>query len=235
MIDVHDALSALPWLVDVPTDQRRQLIDAASVHRLERGAEPPEESRGAVSFAVDGALKLVQRDEGGRETILQIYAGGEIIDGASIWSGESPRHNVVALVDGAQLLSIRRHALLEATTSSAPLAHALLKEVAQSSNNLRDRVADMALSPVPRRIARVLSRLATRFGLESSDGSVHVDLSLSRQDVADMCGTTVETAIRVMSRLQAAGILRKARHGIHILDLKALEAMGAGSTALRAR
>ena len=63
---------------------------------------------------------------------------------------------------------------------------------------------------VEQRIARVLLKLGASAGSDLPEGRV-IEMPLTRQDVADMTGTTVETAIRVMSKFRRAELIRTRR------------------------
>lgn len=237
MSDTQTALGGVAWLDHLGAEDRRALAAGASVSELPHGASVPLEdfSSPMLVFVVRGAVKLLEREESGKATILQIYAAGELVDAARAWLGTGEPGSLVVLGDATQLLFLRQDRLRTLAAEDATLACNFTDELAAGAQKLRSRLGDMAVTPVPRRIARVLSHLAASFGAPGADGGVNVELPLSRQDVADLCGTTIETAIRVMSRLQAEGILRKARHGVHIADVAKLEALSAGEQVLRAR
>ena len=80
---------------------------------------------------------------------------------------------------------------------------------------------------MPRRVAATLIKLADRVGRER-EGDVLIDMPLSRQDLADMTGATVETASRVMSDLKGRGIVDSGRRWASIVDRDALERIAAG-------
>jgi CRP/FNR family transcriptional regulator len=60
--------------------------------------------------------------------------------------------------------------------------------------------------------------MADAAGKPAEGGGMLIDVTLTRQDVADMAGTTVETAIRTMSRLRQRGIIATKRGRVVILD-----------------
>ena len=76
----------------------------------------------------------------------------------------------------------------------------------------------MAVEKVERRVARVILRLANSTGARLEGGAVRITVPLSRQDIADMAGTVLETAIRAMSKFQKLGYI-ETREG-HIILLK---------------
>jgi CRP/FNR family transcriptional regulator len=75
---------------------------------------------------------------------------------------------------------------------------------------------------VEQRIARTLLKLGQTAGADSSEGRV-IELPLTRQDVADMTGTTVETAIRVMSKFRREELIFTRRGKVVLVDLDALQ------------
>jgi CRP/FNR family transcriptional regulator len=81
------------------------------------------------------------------------------------------------------------------------------------------------------RIAHLLLKLADRIGEDSLAGGITIPIVLSRQDIADLVGTTVETAIRVMSRWRKMGIVVNDKRGILIRDRETLEDLASGITS----
>jgi CRP/FNR family transcriptional regulator len=71
------------------------------------------------------------------------------------------------------------------------------------------------------RMARLFSTLAGRVGQRNGQG-VFIPLPLSRQEIADLVGTTIETAIRVMSRWHKEGVVETDKKGFLIRDEAAL-------------
>jgi len=85
-----------------------------------------------------------------------------------------------------------------------------------------DTLKSIAGGKVEERIARVLLEIADRIGKKHKD-TIIIDAPLTRNDIAEMTGTTVETAIRVMSKWKKMGIINTDRGFIEILKRKELE------------
>jgi hypothetical protein len=90
------------------------------------------------------------------------------------------------------------------------------------------RVEDLSIFGVRQRIARFLIRLADWTGRQERGRTV-VPLALSRQELAALVGTTMETTIRVMSGLRQQGLVEPARRGVVLTDRAALERVAAGA------
>jgi CRP-like cAMP-binding protein len=76
------------------------------------------------------------------------------------------------------------------------------------------------------RAAKLFLTLTDRMG-EARDGKTFIGLPLSRQELADLIGTTLETAIRLMSRWQKEGIVLTEKEGFVIADTAALQDLSA--------
>jgi CRP/FNR family transcriptional regulator len=97
-----------------------------------------------------------------------------------------------------------------------------LKIINMLGSRLRDalgRLRDLAGERVEQRIAGILVMLSSKFG---------ADLPFTRQEIADMAGTTIETAIRTMTRFKENGIIKSARGSITVLDDTNLRSIAEG-------
>ena len=86
-------------------------------------------------------------------------------------------------------------------------------------------VKQLSAYTVEQRIASALLRLAGKLG-ESHGKDVLIQLPFSRQDLAAMTGSTMETVSRVMSRFGEAGVVKSGRKWVTIIDAKRLEELG---------
>ena len=109
-------------------------------------------------------------------------------------------------------------ALLERQPS---LVRGLLGSLSLRLVELTTRLADMSGSRVEVRLARFFVKLGEQVG-RPERGGLFIPLVLGRQELADFTGTTIETAIRIMSRWSRDGVLRTDRDGFVILDATSL-------------
>jgi len=89
---------------------------------------------------------------------------------------------------------------------------------------LTNRLAELSGGRIEARLARFFLKLTTDIGQPRADGTF-IAVTLSRQELADMIGTTIETAIRVMSRWGKDDIVRTEKDGFLIVKRYALEAL----------
>jgi CRP/FNR family transcriptional regulator len=91
----------------------------------------------------------------------------------------------------------------------------------------RNCIVELTCYRVETRFAQLFLKLAERVGERGADG-VFIPIRLSRMDLAEMVGTTIETAIRVMSRWRSEGVVETRRGGFLLRDREALEALACG-------
>ena len=89
-----------------------------------------------------------------------------------------------------------------------------------------DGAGRRAVDAVESRLAATLLRLAAKLGEQQADRLL-IQLPLSRQDLADMTGATVETVSRIMSQFRKQGLIDSGRRWVAILDRDALADMTA--------
>jgi CRP-like cAMP-binding protein len=101
------------------------------------------------------------------------------------------------------------------------LALNALRFVAARLHELQVQYRQLATEKVERRVARALLRLVQQAGRRIDSGVV-IDLPLSRDDIAQMTGTTLYTVSRIISRFEADGMLEAGRQRIVIRQPHAL-------------
>jgi CRP-like cAMP-binding protein len=126
------------------------------------------------------------------------------------------------VLEPAVTLSLRREAYAALVREHADLGWALIEELGRRLQQAHEKIRSLAVEKVERRVARLLLRLANTAGERLDGGAVRITVSLTRQDIADMAGTVVETAIRTMSKFQKQGWLETQEGYIVLLQPHAL-------------
>ena len=100
-------------------------------------------------------------------------------------------------------------------------------ELGRQLREAQATIKNLAVDRVEQRIANILLKLADKLGIPMEEG-ILLNLSLTRQDLADMVGTTVETTIRVMSRFTKKKIIKPVNGKILILTPNTLRKISEG-------
>lgn len=162
-----------------------------------------------------GRVKIVRQDDLGRETIIELIEAGEAFGGGVLFFPNQPATARAAETSLVISLPTADYTTFIATHPQTALK--LLRMLGQRHFTML-QMHSLAGERVERRMAHILLKLADRCGKAHEDGII-VALPLSRQDLADMAGTTLETAIRTISRFAHEGIVRTERGGyVLILD-----------------
>lgn len=172
---------------------------------------------------VKGEVKLLKQTEDGRETIVEMAYPGEIFGEEAIFDGQ-PYPMTAQALDDVELLAISRTDFFTFLRDNPDLALEIITELGTRLREAQNTIRALAMERVEWRIARVLLMLSRKAGIVEADG-VSIDLPLTRQDIADMAATTVETTIRVLSNFKKMGLVDTEKGKIILRDKKHLEEM----------
>jgi len=147
-----------------------------------------------------GALRRVKLLPGSRRLILQFLFRG---DGFGYGLGRLHRDTVQALTS-TELVVASRKALMSAATSDARLSKFLFEAAARALNVAEEQTALMRSGIATERTALFLLEMNAR--LSTRDG--RVDLPMTRRDISDYLGLTIETVSRTMNEFHRAKIIQ---------------------------
>ena len=214
---------AIPILSALSDEDRLAIEPICELHAYEKGASIFAEGDPAenIHFLLLGRVKIV-KSAGDRDVILEILGPGEPVGAVAVFQRRPFPARAVAL-EPSGIVTIPSHEFFALIEKRPEITRRLLAGLTLRLMSLNRRLADMTGS-VEHRIGRLLATLAGRLGQKAGRG-VFIPLALSRQDIADLVGTTVETAIRVMSRWQKEGLVETEKKGFRIPDPGALAAV----------
>ena len=167
-----------------------------------------------IYVPVRGRLKLTQITPEGHEVILRYVGVGEM-SGATAAFGDTAYPASAETVEETVVLGWDNGTMIELIERYPRLGLNILHLLSMRLQELQDRLREMSTERVERRIARALLRLVSQLGRKAETG-VLIDLSLSRQDLANMTGTTLYTVSRVLSRWEEEGLIETGREKVLI-------------------
>ena len=217
---------AIPILASLRLEDRDALAPLCEMRGYEKGetifreGDPGER----IHFIFLGRVKIVKAGPG-RDLILEILGPGEPVGAVAAFERKPFPATAVAL-EACGIVSIPERQFFELLEKRPEITRRLFAGLTMRLMNLNRHLADM-LGSVEYRAARLFLTLAAKTG-QKRDGAIFIPVSLSRQDIADLLGTTIETAIRVMSRWQKDGLVETEKQGFLILRPAALREIGSG-------
>jgi CRP-like cAMP-binding protein len=172
-----------------------------------------------VYLLTSGSFKTTQLGQNGSEVILRLCGGGDLI-GSCKPTGTRPVHRCVA-----QALQPSRALIWDAATFESlcvrypALRQNLARILDEQLGELEERYREISTECVPLRLSREISRLANRVGERVKDS---VKINLSREELAQLTGTTLFTVSRLLSQWKEQGIVSPGREIVTINDPHAL-------------
>ncbi|HTO91792.1 MAG TPA: Crp/Fnr family transcriptional regulator [Candidatus Sulfotelmatobacter sp.] len=225
---VEAAVHSLPVLQGLAREDQSRIARLATLRDFERGEWiwRAGDASEQLTLIVHGRVKIVRHAEQD-DVILEIFGEGEPVGAIAVYNG-FPYPASAAALEPTTLLCIPRREYFELLDRHPEVARAVIRELTRLNLSLTRKLEESRSQRVDVRIAQLFLTLAERMGRESADG-VEVPLELTRHEIAQLVGTTVETAIRVMSRWGREGLLLTGEGRFVIPSLERLEEAARGS------
>ena len=161
-----------------------------------------------------GRIKLLQLADDGQQVLMRVMTPGMLF--AAISMVEGVTYPVTAeAATLTQVLYWSQETMLGLVNRFPHLALNALKVLAGHVREFQNRYRELATERVERRLARTILRLANQTGRKTSEG-VLLDLPLTRQDLAEMSGTTLFTVSRILSQWEGQGLVLAGRERLVI-------------------
>lgn len=185
-----------------------EMLSNATRLQRKRGDQLFRQGAPADAFYVlqTGSMKLTQLTSDGNVVLVRVVVPGEAFGGAAAL--DKRRYPVSAEVtESSTVLRWSGKTIDRLLRRHPQLAINMIDLLAERLHQMQTRYRELATQQVEQRLARTLLRLVERTG-RRVEGGVLIDLRLSRQELAEMSGTTLYTASRILKRWQNNGVIR---------------------------
>jgi CRP-like cAMP-binding protein len=222
-MDRRDILSALPVFAGLSERDWEKVADLFTERQYQKDdyifleGEAPE----ALYVIRSGKVKVLRHSTDGKDVVLRVASLGQLLGTVAVFDG-SGYPGTAQAIEECILLVIARNDCLTLVTRYPVFALSVIADLGGRLRSSAEQIRSLAVERVEQRIARVLLKLGASAGSDMPEGRV-IEMPLTRQDVADMTGTTVETAIRVMSKFRRNNLIRTRRGKVVLVDLDALQ------------
>lgn len=173
-----------------------------------------------------GRVKIVRASRGGKEVVLELLGPGEPFGGVAVIE-RRPYPASAQATESSIVLKIAREPIVALTERHPTIIREMALMIGRRLRAAHDSVRSLAADPAEARLAAALLRLAERDGQRGPHG-ITLPYHLTRQSLADMTGTTVETTIRIVSRWQKDRLVRDSGGRLVLPDLDALRLIAEG-------
>lgn len=218
-------LSHIALFRRVSPDDRARLLSVMSLRTYGRGDHIFCEGDPSDFFIVivTGRAKVYKHGPDGHDLILETFGPGGPLGAVASYEAR-PYPASAAALEPTTCLLIPRPAFFTLLERHPSLVRGLLGSLSQRLVELTTRLADLTGGRIEIRFARLFLKLADQLGRKER-GGVFIPLHLSRQELAELTGTTIETSIRIMSRWKKEGVLLTEGDGFVLMDRSPLEAL----------
>lgn len=220
-------VAELPMLRELTPEQRSRVCRGAQFFELRAGETVWDRGDAAdqFTFLVSGQVRLKVQQSRRREFLIDLIdePGGLLCVPAVC--GTAPHCCAAVCSRTTKLLSVPRTSMLGEAPAGLGEARAgvpdvLLSELSHRAMGLCRRLREVGGSKVEQRVAAVLLRLADERGKSVRDG-VELQATISRGDLAGLCGCATETLIRVLTNFEERELVRRRGRAL-IIDTERL-------------
>ncbi len=164
---------------------------------------------------VNGQVKLLQTNPSGQQVNLRTIYPRQMFGALGAVREQADYPASAQALENSSALAIKSAFLHEMMETRPYLSFDLMKLMTSYIQEMQSRYRELATERVEQRIARALLRLTVQSGQKVDEG---IDLAFSRQDLAEMSGTTLYTVSRVLADWERQGLIRAGREQIHITN-----------------
>jgi CRP/FNR family transcriptional regulator, nitrogen oxide reductase regulator len=206
---------------DVMAQSARQVSLAPRAYLFRQG-----DAGDSVYIVVSGRLRLLQHTLAGHDVALDIYGPNELIMPQAM-PGPGIHNASCEAMNAAVVLVMPAETLLSVMAVSPQLMRRVFGSVLTQLRDAQDHARELSAETAEQRIARTMFRLAAKSGVSEAD-HIRIDLPVTRQGIADLSGTTLHTASRVLSLWHRAGWVYAGREAVTLLAPRVIQAIAEG-------
>lgn len=220
-----EEIEKIPLFQGVPRSDLQQLVQAAHGKQLPAGGffflqgDPAE----WMFVLLKGRVKLSQIGPDGQQVLIRVITPVTLFALVAINPGSRYLVTAQAAEDSLAIYWTRSE-LTQFVQRVPQMALNAMRILAERLQEIHERFRQVSTEKVEQRLAHTLIRLASQSGKAAPEG-VLIDLTLTRQDLAEMSGTTLFTASRVLNRWDEQGLVLANREQVIIRDPQGLAAI----------
>jgi CRP/FNR family transcriptional regulator, nitrogen oxide reductase regulator len=214
-----ESVRKLPLFSGISPDDCAQIVATAHERNFHRAKTIFFEGDPVkyVFLLISGCVKILQFCPNGDEVILRLIGPGECLGVESLAQHTHGSTARTIMRSSALVWEARQ---FEAVAQRFPALRRNISHVVQRLlNQLEERYRDISTRKVAPRLGTELLRLLPQVG-KPSDG--HVEIALSRRELAQLTGTNLYTVSRLLCQWELLGIVEPRRQAVLVLDVPAL-------------
>ena len=174
----------------------------------------------SVILLISGSAKVMQFGQNGTEVILRLVGPGEVV--GMVGFCVQCQHCSMAQTLSAATALVWEANVFEALTERFPvLRRNIVNVVSQRLQDLEERYREISTEKVAVRLSHQLVRLFNQVG-RRVNGNGTLEINLSREELAQLTGTTLFTVSRLLSDWDERGVVSTRRESVSVHNVQAL-------------
>ena len=202
------------------TDATHLRFQAIARYASARAGDAPFKANGhdQIIFVAHGSTKLVAHASAGREQVVAFHFEGDLV---SVPASAAHAYSLIALED-CELIYFPADAFLDLAQGEAKMVINMLERSLEALARCREKTIALGRKTATERIASFLVTMADMIGEPFNQG-LSIRLPMSRRDIGDSLGLTIETVSRQLSDLRCEGLIETpGRSQVILLDAAGL-------------
>jgi CRP-like cAMP-binding protein len=188
----------------------------------------PQGGRAERAYALgEGSARIVQTGSDGGQVVIRFIGAGEMFGTIPLFTDHIFPADAIA-AERALVISWSEAEIMRLLETCPQAALNVIRIIGARLAEVQNRVRELSTQGVERRIAHALLRLVDQAGRPTGDGA-QIDLRLRRQDLAEVSGTTLHTASRLLASWEKAGHIASQRQRLTVRDLSWLRRIANGA------
>ncbi|WP_242443572.1 Crp/Fnr family transcriptional regulator [Sphingobium sp. LB126] len=224
-----DPISGIALFTALPPDVRAQAVAIARKRDIPRDVRVFDQGQpaGRAHALLSGSVRITQSGSDGGEILVRFIGPGEIFGCVPLLTDGLYPADATTMVDSIEI-SWSPVDLLELMRQHSTIAINMTAILGTRLSEAQERLRELATQNVDRRIARALLRLADQAGRRMNDG-IRIEFPLRRKDIADIAGTTLHTASRVVAGWERRGLIASHNQQLVLLSLDKIREIADGA------
>ena len=214
--EIMDGLNQTLLFKNLPADIISRVLTKARRQKVDEGGSFffQGDSAEKIYVLLEGRLKLFQVTPEGQQVLMRVIGPWSLFGAIALAQGGVYPLSAQAAQKSSALYWLQTD-LIALVEKSPALAMNAFQVMAGHVLEYQDRFRELATERVERRVARAVIRLASQVGIKVPEG-VLLNLPITRQDLAEMTGTTLYTVSRILSQWESQGLIQGGREKIII-------------------
>jgi CRP-like cAMP-binding protein len=221
-------LQGLPMFTSLPEHELDEALQRAQPFLLQEGDAAFRQGEPVENFFVllSGHLKVVQITPDGEQVVVRYVNPGDVFGIARAMGRMNYPASAVA-VQESLAVAWPCQEWDRFIMRNTQFASSALQTVGQRLQDAHSRIRELSTEEVEQRVARAILRLVRESG-EPTDDGVLINFPITRQDIAEMTGTTLHTVSRLLSQWKEQGVVETGRRRVIVRNADKLRALAEG-------